>query len=93
MEEQNNCKAVSRNQHLFTTYHKIQDTVYIIEHEASPNAAENVSAKIKRLILRDVEQSFRRKIWGFIVPLDILIDFLSAICNYIRKLGDCRKGG
>lgn len=81
MEEQANGKG---KQPAYTTYHTIQGTLYIVEHEAGPNATETVSEKIKRMILRDVEQSFRRKLWGFIVPIDILIDFLSAICNYIR---------
>lgn len=94
MEEQNNCKDAGRNQPSFTTSHQIQDTLYIIEHEASPTAKETVSEKIKRMILRDVEQSFKRKIWGFFVPLDILIDFLSAICNHmciVRRLSGRRQ--
>ena len=87
MEGQNKCKGVGRNQPVYTTYHKIQDTLYIIEHEASPDAKETVSEKIQRLVLRDVERSFRRKLWGFIVPLDIFIDILSAICKYMVAWG------
>ncbi len=81
MEEQTKDKG---KQPVYTTYHEIQGTLYIVEHEAGPNATETVSEKIKRLILRDVEQSFRRKLWGFIVPIDILIDFLAAICHHVR---------
>lgn len=79
MEEQNKCNRADMNQPVYTTYHQIEDTFYIVEHEAGPNAKETVTEKITRMILRDVEQSFRKKLWGFIVPLDILVDFLSAI--------------
>ena len=93
MEEQSKGKSVDRKQIVYTTYHEIQGTLYIVEHEAGPNATETVSEKIKRMILRDVEQSFRRKLWGFIVPLDILIDFLSAICQYVAIAWRLSEGG
>lgn len=81
MEEQTKDKG---KQPVYTTYHRIQGTLYIVEHEASPDATETASEKIKRMILRDVERSFRRKLWGFIVPLEIWIDFLAAICHHVR---------
>lgn len=59
MEEQTKDKG---KQPVYTTYHRIQDTLYIVEHETSPDATETVSEKIKRMILRDVERSFRRKL-------------------------------
>ncbi len=83
MEGQDNRKSEGMNRPLPTTYIQKRDILYIVEHETSPDAKETVSAKIQKLILRDTAKLYGRKLWGFIVPLDIFIDILTAICKYM----------
>lgn len=85
MKEQTKFKGIDRNHPVFTTYVREQGTCYIIEHETSPDAKETVYAKIKKLILRDLEKKYHSKRGELVIPLNILIDFLLAICNYIRN--------
>ena len=76
-----------------TTYIKKQDIIYIIEHDISPNAKETVTAKIKKLVLRDSTQLYSGKLPGFIA-FDFIIDFLCAICENICiawRLSERRK--
>ena len=87
MEKQGDCRNEGMNRPLPTTYIQKQDILYIVEHETSPNAKETVSAKIQKLILRDAARLYGRKLWGFIVPLDIFIDILFVICKYMIAWG------
>ncbi len=87
MEGHPDCKSEGRNQPLPTTYIQKQDILYIVENETSPNATETASEIVKRLILRDAARLYSRKLWGFIVPLDIFIDILSVICKYMIAWG------
>lgn len=87
MEKQSDCKTEGMSRPLPTTYIQKKDILYIVENETSPNATETASEIVKRLILRDAARSFSRKLWGFIVPLDIFIDILSAICKYMIAWG------
>ncbi len=87
MEGQNNRESKGMNRPLPTTYIQKQDILYIVENETSPNATETASEIVKRLILRDAARLYSRKLWGFIVPLDIFIDILSVICKYMIAWG------
>ena len=87
MKGQLDCKSEGMNRPMPTTYIQKQDILYIVEHETSPNAKETVSEKIQKLILRDTAKLCGRKLWGFIVPLDIFIDILSIICKYMIAWG------
>ncbi len=78
-----NSESVGMSRCMPTTHIQKQDVLYIVEHQTSQNAKETVSDKIQKLILRDSEKLYTRKLWGFIVPFDILFDFLLFICKYI----------
>ncbi len=87
MEGKSDCKNEGMNRPLPTAYFQKQDILYIVENETSPDATETASEIVKRLILRDAARLNSRKLWGFIVPLDIFIDILFVICKYMFAWG------